>query len=189
MSIAVAVRKAGELVLATDSQTTWGNSRIPADNHVTFKMRQIGASWVATTGWGLYENIFDDFLASRKTLPRLNNNASIFTFFLKLWKDLHAKYPFVKDQVDDEDHSPFGDLDASFLVVNKQGIFYVASDLSVTGFGKFYAIGSGHPYSMGALEALYDTDLDAEELARRSVEIACAYDLQCGGAAQIQRIK
>lgn len=188
MSIAVAVRKGNEIVLATDSQTDFGSYKAQPDNLSSSKMREIGTSLLAATGWCLYDNIFDDFLAKRK-IPSLRTKAAIFSFLLKLWRELHDRYPFVNDQCDKEGDSPFGDLDSSFLVVNASGIFHVAPDLSVTEFEKYHAIGSGRDFSLGALHALYDQDLDAEPLARRAVEAAVSFDLHCGGEVCVKKIK
>lgn len=59
------------------------------------------------------------------------------------WKELHEQYNFVKDQSNEEDPSPFGDLDATFLITNPNGIFYVSSNMSVSKFEKYFAIGAG----------------------------------------------
>ncbi len=131
MSVAVAVRKGVRIALATDSQTSFGSSRVPAPNLRTNKIHEVGQSLLATTGWGLYENILEDFLI-RHPETELGNRQSVFSFFLGFWKELHDQYPFVKDQCDKEDESPFGSLDASFLIVNPVGIFYIGTDMSVT---------------------------------------------------------
>jgi len=185
MSIAVAVRKGRQIVLAADSQSNLGAFKVDPDNLVCSKIQRIGSSLLATTGWGLYENIIDDFVAKKKR-PPLTNKVSIFRFFLALWKDLHDRYPFVNDQPDRDDDSPFGDLDASFLVVNTAGIFYVASDLSVTVFEKYYAVGSGADFALGAISVLYDEEVDAEHMARRAVETALMFDPHCGGKINLQ---
>ena len=188
MSIAVAVRKNGIIALGSDSQTSFGSLRMSPDNHVARKIRKIGMSYLASTGWGLYENILSDFLSRKKT-PPLTNSESIFSFFMLLWKNLHEAYPFVNDQSEEEDSSPFGDLDASFLVVNKNGIFYVGSDMSVTRFERYFAIGSGCDYGLGALFALYDQEPDAQILCRKAVEAGIAFNDRCGGPIEIVTIK
>jgi len=186
MSIAVAVKKGKTIVLAADSQTTFGSTRVPAGNHKIAKIRRVGPAFLATTGWGLYENILDDYLGAKKA-PSLADRKSAFAFFLGLWKELHQKYPFVNDQCDDK-NSPFGDLDATFLIANRGGILHVASDLSITEFDKYHAIGSGTDFSLGVLYALYDQVSDPEKLARKSVEAAMAFNVYCGGQIQVERL-
>lgn len=190
MSIVVAVKKGRDIVVAADSQSMFGPTlRVRADNHRAVKIRQIGRSYVATTGWGLYDNILDDFWGAGRA-PDLRDEKSIFTSFLKLWKALHQKYHLVKDTSDeDDDHSPFGDLDATFLIVNRNGIFQVSCDMSVTKFENYCAIGAGSDFSYGALFTLYDGDHDAEALAVKAVEAAITFNASCGGEIRVKKIK
>jgi len=180
MSIVVAVRKGPRIGLASDTQTSFGSSRIPIDNLRTQKVREVGRSLVAAAGWGLYENILEDFLARRRR-AELDTRAAIFAFFMGFWKELHQHYSFVKDQADREDDSPFGNLDTSFLIVNRNGLFHVGPDMSVTVFEQYYAIGSGADFSLGALSVLYPSDAPVEDICRRAVEAAIAFDVHCGG--------
>jgi ATP-dependent protease HslVU (ClpYQ) peptidase subunit len=48
-------------------------------------------------------------------------------------------------------------------------------------FDKYYAIGSGCVYALGALHQIYEQDADAAQLARRAVETAIEFDIYCGG--------
>jgi ATP-dependent protease HslVU (ClpYQ) peptidase subunit len=180
MSIAVAVKSNGRVVIACDTKRTFGSGEVTESNLTDVKIRQVGAAYIAITGWGVYSNILDDYLRTRRNV-RLLDQHTIFSFFRVFWKDLHERYSFVSDQRHD-DESPFGDLDASFLVANKNGIFCVACDMSVTQFEQYYAIGSGAPYGLGALHASYREDADPEAVARKGVEAAIALDLYCGGA-------
>lgn len=188
MSIVVAVRKDERIVLAADTQSNFGSSRMTPDNHRAAKLHRVGTAWIGATGWGLYENLLQDHLAKRASV-RLRDQRDIFTFFLGFWKALRKDYNLVNDQAVKDRESPFGDLDASFLVVNRQGIFCVESDLSVTRFERYFAIGSGGDFALGALHALAGTDLDAEELARRAVRAAIDLDSRCGGEIDVVRVK
>ena len=178
MSIALAVRSKGRIVIASDTKRTFGSGQVPEANLTDTKVRKVGSAYLATTGWGLYSNILDDYVGRRT--PRLNDQRSIFAFFRVFWKDLHERYSLVNDQRQD-DESPFGDLDASFLIASERGIFSVACDMSVTEFTQYYAIGSGAPYALGALHALYREEADAAEIAKKAVEAAKALDIYCGG--------
>lgn len=188
MSIAVAVRTAEHIVLATDSKRTFGGGAVPADNLRDIKMRQVGGAYIATTGWGVYTNILEDYLRAGRG-PRLTDSKSIFAFFRNFWKALHQRYAFVNDQCSETD-SPFGDLDASFLVAAETGIFYVACDMSVTEFEQYYAVGSGAGYALGAMHALYrGAKPDAEAVARGAVQAASALDIYCGGETNLVKLR
>lgn len=179
MSIAVAVEKEDSYALAVDSQTTFGNLRLPYENLQPLKMIEVGDTWLSFTGWSLYDNILRDYLR-RKRIPQFTGESEIFSFFIGLWRELHEVYSFVRDRPED-DVSPFGELDAQFLLVNPRGIFHVSTDMSVNRTSRFHAIGSGMEYSLGALHALYPTDLDARTVAERAAEAAVAFDVHCGG--------
>ena len=188
MSIAVAVRKGARIVLATDSQTNLGSERVPAENLSGPKFMQIGDAYMAATGWTLYSNILADVLGRRRATLRLDTEANIFRFFTGLWGDLHERYNFVKDQADDAD-SPFGSLDSTFIVVCAKGIFGVASDLSVLRYERYFAIGSGAPIALGAVHALYESERDAEEIARSAALAAIDHDVYCGPPVHVATVR
>jgi hypothetical protein len=175
------------VVIACDTKRTFGSGEVPESNLTDVKIRKVGPAYLAITGWGLYSNILDDYLRTRRNV-RLADQTSIFAFFRVFWKELHERYSFVSDQRHD-DESPFGDLDASFLIANQNGIFSVACDMSVTQFEQYYAIGSGAPYGLGAMHALYREDADPEPIARKGVDAAIALDLYCGGAVTTFEVK
>lgn len=180
MTIIVAVHKNGITAVAADTQTTFGSFRVLPENQETPKLQRIGDSIISFAGWGMYENILDDYIDRLEIPPTLNDSRSIFVFFTGLWKELHETYNFVNDQCQNDD-SPFGDLDASFMVVTPGVIYHVASDMSVTSFKQYFSIGSGSAFGMGALHALYGTGLNSAELAKKAVEAAMAFDVKCGG--------
>lgn len=180
MSVAVAVDKGGVITLASDSQTSFGSERVPPQNRAEVKYLKVGSAYIATTGWTLYANILSDWLSRRRNQPRLNDEASIFRFFNELWRQLHDRYSFVNDQADDSDGSPFGNLDSSFIVANPSGVFSVSTDMSVARFDRYFAIGSGSQVAIGALHALYETDLGAEAIAHAAVAAAMDHDIYCG---------
>ena len=187
MSVAVAVRKGNVIAVAADSQENFGDRKVVGSNHRASKIMRLGGSELAMTGWGVYDNVFSDYLRSRRA-PRFASEREIYVFFVKLWRDLRRRYSFVEDQVQDEDRSPFADLDSSFLIGNRHGIFHVSGDMSVMAFREYYAIGSGASYALGVLHALYASERDAAVLARRACEAAITFDVYCGGEVDVRRI-
>ncbi|UCE90375.1 MAG: hypothetical protein JSW10_06070 [Pseudomonadota bacterium] len=187
MSIVVTVRKGDEIVMAADSQISFGSMRVPEDNLQVSKIRVIGSSLFSSAGWALYDDILNHYLNKNPDI-KLDEPQAIFNFFVDLWKELHERYNFVNDQCGEEKDSPFGDLDSSFLIASANGLFHVGSDLSVTSFERYYAIGSGADYSLGALYTLYHQDLDARTIAERAVLAAIAFDTKCGGDILVKSV-
>jgi ATP-dependent protease HslVU (ClpYQ) peptidase subunit len=187
MSIIVAVRKHDQIVMAADTLTCFGDAqRIPASNATTPKLQRLGDALVGASGWGVYDRILDAHLAERP-VPDLGSERAIFAFFLDLWRALHDRFNFVNDQAQSKD-SPFGDLDSSFLVASRAGMFKVSSDLDVSRFERYYAIGSGAEYALGAMHACYDDLPTAEDIARRGVEAAIAFDVYCDGEITVEAV-
>jgi len=184
MSIAVAVRKGGRTVVAADTQENFGDRKVLRSNHHAEKIIRVGSSYLATTGWGLYDNVLRDYLARGRT-PRFASSGEIFTYFIRLWKDLKSRYTLVNDQSHEDDPTPFADLDSSFLIVNRTGIYQVSGNMSVTRFEEYYAIGSGASYSLGVLHALHGSRLAAAEIARQACQAAMAFDVFCGGEVDL----
>ncbi|MHC4267614.1 MAG: hypothetical protein ACYSTS_04035 [Planctomycetota bacterium] len=183
MSVAVVVKKDNKIVVGADTLQCFDSNMTDVDNLNESKLRRIGPAILASTGWGLYDNILDDYLKGKKSV-KLSTKQDIFLFFKKLWPILHEKYSFVKNQCDDSD-SPFGELDSSFLIATKKRIFFVSSNMCVTEFLKFYAVGAGRDYSIGAMHVLYDQNKSAEEIARLAIETAISNNVYCGGDIEL----
>ena len=185
MSIVVAVKKGDEVVIAADSLGVLGSNKPTAGNASCTKIRRIGPALLGSVGWAVYDDILSDYL-SRKKSVRLGTQQAVFRFFMDFWRVLKSKYSFVNEQ-NGEEKSPFSDLNSQFLVVTKQRIFFVASDMNVTEYLKFHAMGAGADFSIGALHVLYDQNLDASELASKAVETAIENNIHCGGEIQVRK--
>ena len=187
MSVIVAVRKGSQIVIAADSQDNFGDLRPPPENHEALKLRKIGDAVLGSSGWALYDDIFAHYLGKRRV--SLTHRASVFNFFVKFWKDIRRNYSFVNDQPGKETETPFANLDASFLIATTEGIFLVSSNMSVSEFRQYYAIGSGSDYAIGAVHALYEREKDPAAIADRAVRAAMAYDNSCGGRITSHTVK
>jgi ATP-dependent protease HslVU (ClpYQ) peptidase subunit len=189
MSIIVAVRKDGHPVIAADTMHFYGSRREHTDNLTNRpKIRKLGRSYVGGVGWSAYDNILTHYFQSRKRPPSLMNEMAIYDCFLKMWRTLRDRYQVVNDQPQSDDESPFANLDSEFIVVNRNGIFQVDSDLTVVQFEKYLAIGSGHKYAYGALHVLYGSRRTAEQIARAAVQAAIHHDTNCGGPIEAFRV-
>lgn len=187
MSIVVAVTKGGRTAVAADSLYLTGSHRdVSADLAGRSKVRRVGGSLIGLAGWSVYQNIFGHYVAKQR-VPALKDEAAIFAFFLKFWKVLREQYPFVKDQPEGAD-TPFSDLDSSFLIANRWGLFDVHGNLTVWRHKEHCAIGSGALYAFGALHVLYPQLNSAKEIARQAVEAAIRFDDGCGGPIEVLEV-
>jgi len=181
MSIIVAVRKGRTTIVACDEVQFYGSRReSPTNVDAPPKVRAIGRYLIASAGASIYDTLLWEHVRKRKGRLNLNDEVAILKFFVDFWKGMHKRFHFVNDQRE-EDRSPFAQFDAEFMVVGRKGMFTIDNDMTVMRFSKYCVIGSGQAYSCGALHALYDTELAAEELAVRSTQAAIHFDEHCGG--------
>ncbi len=186
MTAIVAVRKGKKAVIASDSLTTFGGQHVSQENYSSVKIRKIGNSYVAMSGYSVYKNILDEYLKDRKAV-KLNTKKEIYRFVLKFWKEMKDNYAFVNNQSNSKSH-PFADLNSRFMVLNKRGIFTISGNMTVTRFKQYYAIGSGAEYCLGVVHALYDSDLSARAIAKKAIDASVTFDPWCGGKIRIKEL-
>lgn len=188
MSIVVAVRRNNRITMAADSLALFGEGMcIPEENARAVKIIRIGEALLGGTGWAVYDDILDHHLQGAPP-PSLDSRRAIYGFFIDLWKALRETYTLVNEQAASKD-TPFGDLDASFLVASSGGLFKVSSDLGVTEFNRYHAIGSGAEYATGVLHALYEREPDDEALAMQACRTAIDLDANCGGSIDVMHVE
>ena len=187
MTTLAVVKKDGIVAIAADTLTKWGSNKEPAAyiaNHS--KLIQLGDSWLAVTGYTTFILILKDYFANPTVTPDLASVGGIF----RTWQNLHSA---LKDQYfllageDKDDDLESSQMDV--LIANPHGIFGVAEHRSVQEFSKFYAYGSGSDLAMGAMHALYDTPLSAEEIVRKAIETAAEFDDRTGLPIEIKTIQ
>jgi ATP-dependent HslUV protease, peptidase subunit HslV len=185
MTIALAVRKNGKTYIAADSLVTFGGQRFAPENCQFHKIQRIGDSLMAWAGWSLYTEILTAHLHSADP-PRLTTELEVFNFFVHLSRAMRNDFLWL--QRESQNH-PFADLDSTFLLVNKSGLFRVASDMDVTEFQQYTAVGSGSKYALGALRLLYDQLDDPQEIARVACQVGIDCDVFCGGPIDIVEVR
>ena len=186
MTTIAVVRKHGVAAIAADTLTKWGSAKESATyitNHE--KVLQVGDSHVAITGTATFKLILGDYFSNGAEV-RLSNASDIFRTWNRLHTALKERY-FILPEEDKEDALESSRLDV--LIANPHGIFGVAEHRSVQEFAKFYAYGSGSDLAMGAMHALYDTALSAEEIVRKAIETAAEFDDRTGLPIEIKTIQ
>lgn len=186
MTTLAVVRKNGIAAIAADTLTKWGTNKESAayiDNHS--KLVRVGESWLAVTGYTTFILILKDYFAN----PEVNADFGSVGGIFRTWQNLHGA---LKDQYfllpgeDKDDDLESSQMDV--LIANPHGIFGVAEHRSVQEFSKFYAYGSGSDLAMGAMHALYESPLSAEEIARRAIEAAAEFDDRTGLPVEVRTI-
>jgi ATP-dependent HslUV protease, peptidase subunit HslV len=173
MTTLVVVKKNGTAAIAGDSLTTFGNTRLHPDYDSSWeKIVRHGDTYFGIAGSAAHQLVMESVL---KRLPQLtfHGKYEIFESFRKihpLLKDEHFLNP--KEEEDD----PYESSQLMALIANASGIFAVYSMREVFEYSRFWAIGTGRDYALGAMWANYERLDSAEEIARLGVAAGCEFD-------------
>lgn len=187
MSTVVVARKGGTLAIASDSLVTFGETRLPPGYEANDKMFAIGGSWVGAVGSTAHMPVLRQALAA---LPpeelQLDSRDGLFDTFLRLHPKLKDRF-FLNTKEQDSD--PYESSQFSILIANAHGIFGVESYREVFEFQRFWAIGSGRRFALGAMQAVYAKARSASELAQAGVLAGCEFDTSSAGPVRVQTFK
>lgn len=176
MSTVLVVRKGATACIAADSLTTWGG-HIRERKGYEFendKIFQFHDSYFGMVGFAGNQIVLRSYLAGLKEKPELSSQESIFEFWRRMHKDLKDQY-FVNPRDDKDD--PYESSRIGALICNPSGTFYVSDLRFVASFAKYWAIGSGQEYALGALYANYDRYKNPQDVAKAALAAACEFDL------------
>lgn len=187
MSIVVAVKKAGKIVIAADTLYSFGNIKVtPTYLSKRSKIYHFGNSYIGLTGASAHDNVLPHLFEKHKKDISLDNLENIFETYLKLHPILKDEYYLNSYEEDDNTYEP---SKVEGLITNPNGIFGIYARREVYEFEKFWAIGSGEEYALGSLFSTYDLIDTPEEIAELAVKASCEFDDGCGLPLEIYSIK
>ena len=187
MTTVVVVRKGDTVAIAGDSLVTFGDTRLGHGYEANEKLFRIGKSWIGMAGTTAHFPVLRRALA---TLPaeelKLNSRDEVFDTFLKLHPKLKETY-FLNTK--EEDADPYESSQFTALIANPSGIFGVYSYREVFEFDRFWGIGTGRAFALGAMYAAYEKTKSARELAELGVRAGCEFDKNSSGPVRAHTIK
>ena len=187
MSTVVVARLGGTLAIASDSLVTFGETRLPHGYEANSKIFEVAGSFVGCVGSTAHFPVLRQALASLpKEELQLHSRDAIFETFVRLHPKLKERF-FMNTKEHDSD--PYESSQFSILVANRHGIFGVESYREVFEFERFWAIGSGRGFALGAMYATWSRARSASELARGGVEAGCEFDKSSSGPVVLHTIK
>lgn len=172
MSTICAVKKSGRICLAADTATSFGDL-VVGEELISSpgKLLQFEDTWIGVTG-----SVAHGF-ALREALRAID--ATDFTSADGIYRTFLGLHAILKENIylkpDEDEDDPYESSQMNLLVANRTGLYSVHSYRDVLGYTRYWAIGSGADYALGAMRALYDHG-DCEEVARAGVEAGCAFD-------------
>jgi ATP-dependent protease HslVU (ClpYQ) peptidase subunit len=187
MTTVVVVRKGTQVALASDSLVTFGDTRLAHGYEENEKLFRVGDSWVGMAGTTAHFPVLRRVLNS---LPpddlKLHSRDEVFDTFLKVHPKLKETF-FLNPK--EEDADPYESSQFTALIANATGIYGVYSYREVFEFDRFWAIGSGRAFALGAMYGVYGSKLTAREIAELGVRAGCEFDKNSAGPIKAHTIK
>lgn len=174
-------------MIAADSLTTFGRTKFGKKYHRNAeKIHKCQSSYIGLVGDAAHGNVIENVIAKNAAALRFDSRQQIFETYLNLHQILKEKFHLNASAVEDTAYES-SQIDA--LIANEHGIFGMFEFREVHEFEKFWAIGSGKPFALGAIHAIYDRLEDAEEIARIGVLASCEFDNACEGPVSIYTVR
>ena len=142
------------------------------------KIIPAGDSMLGMVGYCAHQFVLRDLVAKEPGLFAFTDREAIFHSLRKLHKVLKKKYHLQTREWGDQ---PYESSQMNFCIANAGGIYEVDSYREVFEVQRFWAIGSGSRYALGAMHGVFDRGgLGAKEIAEIGVRAAVEFDLYCG---------
>lgn len=177
MSIVCAAIKDNEIAIAADTQMSFGSMLVTAgDLKNCEKLFKVNDSVIGFVGWKAMSTMLETIITEKEGLFVLDDRKKIYKTLMRLHEEMKKNY-FLETY---EDYGqPVESMQLDALVINKNGIYEISSYRDVNQYSRFWAIGSGARFGLGAMEALYDRGLNAKELVSAGVEAGAKFDSGC----------
>jgi ATP-dependent protease HslVU (ClpYQ) peptidase subunit len=173
MTTIVVVRKGAEAVIGADSLTTFGSTRLaPSYDRHPHKVIAYRDSFIGVAGSAAHQLVLENLLARNPALE-LHGKDAIYESFRKL-------HPLLKDEAflnpKEEEDDPYESSQMTLMIANPSGIFAAYSMREVFEFDRFWAIGSGRDFALGAMYTVYGRAKTAMQVARTGLEAGAEFD-------------
>lgn len=178
MSTIVAVVKNNIACIAADSLTSFGDTRQPAefvsesDKIIRFS-GYTSDNYMGIVGSAAHQLVMQNLIINHADKIDFSNRLSIFNTLKTIHPILKEEY-FLNSKEEDDDSYESSRVDA--LVMNANGIFGLYSLREVDQYSRFWAVGSGSEFALGAMHAAYQSMDDAEQIAKAGIKAGITFD-------------
>jgi ATP-dependent HslUV protease, peptidase subunit HslV len=171
------VKKGKQVAIASDALVTFGETRLPGGYEANQKIFSLRDSYIGFAGSTAHFLVMQRILRDMETAD-LNSREGVFNTFLAVHSQLKEKY-FLNTK--EEDNDPYESSQITALIANASGIYGVYSYREVFCFDKFWCIGSGRSFALGAMHASYDRLKTAKDVAEAGVQAGIEFDKSSSG--------
>ncbi len=182
MSTIVIVRKQQRACIAADSLTSFGDTKQSAEFVANAdKILEFQGQYLGIVGSAAHQLVMQSLLQRHADAIDLSGQLAIFETLNRIHPILKEEY-FLNAKDEDEDDYETSRIDA--LLLTHRGIYGLYALREVDEYTKFWAIGSGSEFALGAMHAVYDSLDSAEAIAEVGIRAGAAFDN--GSALPIQ---
>ena len=193
MTTLTVVKKGGEVAIAADSLTTFGDTRLGRSYKGEHdKILQIAGSWIGVCGSSAHHLVLTSCLHQLAEQSgdnagnlKLGSRQEVYETFRRLHPIL-KEHAYLNPKEDEDD--PYESSQITALIANDTGIYGVFSLREVFEFDRFWGIGSGRNFALGAMHAGYDSTASAAEIATLGVNAGIEFDTSSGGPVVVHSL-
>ena len=178
MSTIVAVLKNNLACIAADSLTSFGDTKQPAafvtdsDKIMCFP-GSISVNYMGIVGSAAHQLVMQNLLNNHEDKIDFSDRRAIFNTLKTIHPILKEEY-FLNSKEEDDDSYESSRVDA--LIMNANGIFGLYSLREVDQYSRFWAVGSGSEFALGAMHAVYNQFDNAEQIAEAGIIAGTTFD-------------
>jgi ATP-dependent protease HslVU (ClpYQ) peptidase subunit len=124
-------------------------------------------------GSAAHQLVMQNLIINHADKIDFSNRLSIFNTLKTIHPILKEEY-FLNSKEEDDDSYESSRVDA--LIMNANGIFGLYSLREVDRYSRFWAVGSGSEFALGAMHAAYELMDDAEQIAHAGILAGTTFD-------------
>jgi len=180
------VKKDGVVAIAADGLTTFGDtclSRSYKGEHE--KILMVAGSHIGICGSSAHHLVLQSAFMKLGEV-KLDSRMEIFETFRRLHPIL-KEHAYLNPKEDEGD--PYESSQITALIANASGIYGVYSYREVFEFDRFWSVGSGRSFALGAMHALYESPLTAGQIAQAGVAAGIEFDTSSGPPIVVHQLK
>jgi ATP-dependent HslUV protease, peptidase subunit HslV len=185
MTTLTVVRKNGSVAIAADGLTTFGDTRLPAGYKRDHdKILHLADSWIGVCGSSAHHLVLASAFHELGDV-HLRSRAEVYDTFRRLHPIL-KEHAFLNTKEGEDD--PYESSQITCLIANASGIYGVYSYREVFAYDRFWSVGSGRDFALGAMFAAYNSQLSAEDVAKVGVRAGMEFDTSSAGPINVYSV-
>lgn len=186
MTTLTVVKKNGEVAIAADGLTTFGDTRLGRQYKGEHdKILHLDGSWVGLCGSSAHHLVLASAIAKLDEV-KFGSRTEVYETFRRL-------HPILKEHAylnpKEEEDDPYESSQITALIANDTGIYGVYSLREVFEFDRFWAAGSGRSFALGAMHAAYNGNRSAARIAEIGVTAGIEFDTASGPPVVVHTIR